>query len=103
MSSSNVKDVSNIRSKCFCDETCWTGLLLKKIGGCATFLTLQVEISSCACLDGPGLKLIFQRKAHSFVLFKCSQSCLAVVFGWFINVNKEVSSEKPHGEYCPFT
>ena len=81
MSSSNVKDVSNIRSKCFRDETCSTGLLLKKIGGCATFLTLQVKISSCSCLDGPGLKLIFQRKAHSFVLFKSSQSCLAIVFG----------------------
>ena len=37
MCSSNVKGVSNIRPKCFCDETCWAGLLLKKIGGCTTF------------------------------------------------------------------
>ena len=29
----NVKDVCNIQLKGFCDETCRTGLLLKKIGG----------------------------------------------------------------------
>ena len=34
MCPSNVKNVPNIIPKCFCDETCWTGLLLKKIGGC---------------------------------------------------------------------
>ena len=33
MCSSNVKDVSNIRPKCFSDETCWTGLLLTKYVG----------------------------------------------------------------------
>ena len=37
MCSSSVKDVSNIRPKCFWDETCWTGLLLKKTGGYRTF------------------------------------------------------------------
>ena len=31
MCSSKVKDVSNIRPKFFCEETCWIGLLLKKI------------------------------------------------------------------------
>ena len=28
MCSSNVKDVSNIRPKCFCHEACWTRLSL---------------------------------------------------------------------------
>ena len=58
MCSSNFKDVLNIRPKCFCDETYWKGLLLKKIGGCATVLTLRVKIASWARLDGPGLKRI---------------------------------------------
>ena len=52
MYSSNIKDVSNIIPKCSCDETCWTGLLWKKIGGRTTILTLRVKITSCACLDG---------------------------------------------------
>ena len=55
MCSSNVKDVPNVRPKSFCNETCWTGLVLQKIGGCASFLTLRVKITSCACLDGSGL------------------------------------------------
>ena len=76
-----IKDWSNIRPKCFCDETCWTGLLLEKIGGCTNFLILRVKITSCACLDGSGLKLIFHWKAHSFILSKSSQSCLAVTLG----------------------
>ena len=94
---SNVKDVSNIRPKCFCDETYWTGLLLKKNGECTTFLTLRVKITSCACLDWSGLKLIFHWKAYSFILSKSAQSSLAVAFGSFINVNKEVSSAKSFG------
>ena len=95
--SSNVKYVPNITRQCFCDETCWTGLLVKKIGGCTIFLTLRVKITSYACLDRSGLKLIFHWKAHSFILSKSSQSCLAVAFGSFINVNKEVSSGKSFG------
>ena len=91
---SNVKDVSNIIPKCFSDETRWTGLLLKKIGECTTFFTLRGKITSCACLDWSGLKLIFHWKAHSVILSKSSQSCLAVVFGSFIIVNKEVPKKK---------
>ena len=68
MYSSNVKDVFNIRPKCFCDETCWTGWLLKKNDGCTTYLILRVKITSCACLDGSGYKLIFHWKAHSSIL-----------------------------------
>ena len=45
MCSSNVKDLSNIRPKCLRDETCWTDLLLKKIGGCTTYLTLRMKIT----------------------------------------------------------
>ena len=33
MCPSNVKDVSNTSPKYSCDEICWTGLFLKKIGG----------------------------------------------------------------------
>ena len=97
MCSSNVKDVSNIRPTCFY-EIYWTGLLLKNIGGCTTFLILRVKRTSCACLDKSGLKVIFYWKAHPFILSKSSQNCLTVVpFGSFINVNKEVLSEKSFG------
>ena len=96
MCSSNVKDVSNIRPTCFY-EIYWTGLLLKKIGGCTTFLILRVKITSSACLDESGLKVIFYRKAHPFILPKSSQNFLTVPFGSFINVNKEVLSEKSFG------
>ena len=64
--SSNVKNVSNGRPKCFCDETCWTGLSLKKIGEYTTILTLRVKITSCAYLNGSGLKLIFHWKSDSY-------------------------------------
>ena len=94
MCSLTVKDVSNMRPKCFCDETCWTGLLLKKIGGCTTFFTLQLKITSCVYLDGSGLKLIFHWKFHSVILSKSSKSFLAVAFGSFIIVNKKVLSAK---------
>ena len=49
---SNIKDVYNVKPKCFCDETCWTGLLLRKIGGYTTFLTLRLKIIFYPCLDG---------------------------------------------------
>ena len=58
---------------------------------------LTSETTSCACLDGSGLKLIFHWKAHSFILSKSSQSLLAVAFGSFINVSNEVSSAKSFG------
>ena len=90
--SSIVKVVSNTRPKCFCHETCWTAILLKKIGGCTTFFTLQVKITFYACLDVSGLKPIFHWKGHSVILSESSQSCLAVAFGTFAIVNKEVSS-----------
>ena len=103
MCSSNVKDVFNIRSKCFCDETCWTGLVLKKISGCITFLTLWVKITSCACLERSGLKLIFHWKAHSFILSKSAQSCSAAAFGSLRIVNKEASPAKSFGFDCRFS
>ena len=70
---------------------------LKTIGRYTTFLTLRVKITSCACLDGSGLKLIFHWKAYLFILSKSSQSCLAVALASFVNVNKEVSSAKSFG------
>lgn len=65
-------------------------LPLKKIGGCNTFLILQVKIISCACLDGPGLKLDFHWKTISFILSKFSESYLAVTFGSIIIISREV-------------
>ena len=97
MCSLKVKYVSNIRPECFCDETCWTCFLLRKIGGCTTFLTLRVKINSCACLVGSRLKLIVHWKNHFFILSKYSQSCLAVTFRSFVIVNKDVSSAKSFG------
>ena len=97
MCSSNVKHVSNIRLKCFCDATYGTGLLSEKIDGYTTFLNLRVKITSCACLNGSELKLIFRWKTYSFILSKSSPSCLAVAFGSFINVNKEQSPAKSFG------
>ena len=92
MSSSNVKNVSDLRPKCFCDETCWTGLPLEKIGRGTTFLLLRVKISSCGYpwLDGSGLKLIYLWKVHSFIFSKFAQSCFAVALGSLIIVNKEM-------------
>ena len=50
----------------FCDETSWTNFLWKKTGGCIMFLILRVKITSCACLDGLGLKFFFHfAKLHS--------------------------------------
>ena len=89
--------MSNKRPKRFCDETCWTGSLLKKIGGCITFFTLRVKITSCPCLERSGLKLVFHWKAHSFVLSKFAQSCLAAAFGSLIIVNKKRSSAESFG------
>ena len=94
MCSSNVKDVSNIKRKCFCDETCWTGLLLKRIDECTTFLTLRVKITSCVCLDGSGSKLIFHEEPVHFFCLNPHKVFLAVTFGSFIFVNKEVPSGK---------
>ena len=95
--SSNVKDVSTIRRKYFCDETSSTALLFKRIGGYTTFFTLRVKITSCACLDGSGLKLAFYWKTHCVILSKSSENCLAAAFGSFVIVNKEVSSAKGFG------
>ena len=89
--------MSNIKPKCFCDETCWTSLSLKKSGGCANLLTLQVKITSCACLERSGSKLIFHWKAHCFILSKSGQNCLTAAFGSLIIVNKEASSAKSFG------
>ena len=61
------------------------------------FFTSRVKITSCACLDGSGLKLIFHWKVHLVILFKSSQSCLPAVFGSFVIVNKEVSFAKSFG------
>ena len=82
--------MSNIKSKCFGDETYWKGLFLKKVGGCATFFALRVNIASWTCLDRPGLEHIFHWKFHSIILSTSSQSCLAVAFGQFTILNKEV-------------
>ena len=95
--SSNVKDVSTIRRKYFCDETSSTALLFKRIGGYTTFFNLRVKITSCACLDGSGLKLAFYWKTHCVILSKSSENCLAAAFGSFVIVNKEVSSAKGFG------
>ena len=35
-----------------------------------------MKVTSCACLDGSGLELIFHWKAHFFILSKSSQSCI---------------------------
>ena len=41
---SNFKDVSNIKLNCSFDETCGTGLSLKKIGEGTFFFIFQVKI-----------------------------------------------------------
>ena len=94
MCSSNVKDVSNTRPECFCNETCWIGLLLKKTGGCTTFLTLRVKIAPCACLDGSRLKLIFYWKVHSFILSKFSQNCLVAACKMFLGLIEDFLSDR---------
>ena len=56
-----------------------------------------MKILSYAFLGGSELKLISYWKANFVILFKSARSCLAVAFGSFINVNKEVSSAKSFG------
>ena len=82
--------MSNIRPRSFRNETCWTGLLLKKISGCTTFLTLRVNITSCACLDGSGLKLVFYWKAL-FVFFVEIFTKLFNCYIWIIYYCKQRS------------
>ena len=94
MRSSNVKDASDIKPKYFCDETCWTGLLSKKTGGFTTFLTLQIKVTSYACLNRSGLKLLFHWKAHSFILSKSSSSCLGVEFGHYYRKQRSAICKK---------
>ena len=87
MCSSNVTDVPNLRPEFFFDETCLTDLLLEKVGRCTTFLTWRLKITFYVSLDGARLKIVFQRKANFFILYKSSQSILAVAFTSSIIVN----------------
>ena len=76
----------------------WWNLLNRfQVTGCITFFTLRVKITSCPCLERSRLKLIFYWKAHSVILSKLAQSCLAAAFGSLIIVNKKWWSAERFG------
>ena len=56
--SSNVKNISNIKPKCFCDDTCSTGSVLKKTGGYTTLSTLRVKFETHFPLENPFLYFV---------------------------------------------
>ena len=87
MCSSNVKDVSNTRPKCFCNETCWIGLLLKKSGGCTyNLFDLTSENSSLRLFRGVKIETYFSLESP-FLYFvqiftKLFSCCLQNIFGF---------------------
>ena len=89
-------------SRCFWNNTCLTGSLLKSGGGWDDFFVLREKIISCAFLLGLVLKYIFRWFAQAFILLK-PQFKLVIDKICLINYNKNgnVISKDP-GVCCDF-
>ena len=79
-SSSKLSWLSKIKPRCFWKAVCLTFALLKLSGVWNGFLILREKITSCACLVGSGLKLIFHWVAQSLIFFKSSLRLFVEVF-----------------------
>ena len=74
-----------------------TTILLKFNDGWFGLLSFLEKITSCACLLGSGLKLIFHWNAHLFIFFRSSFKFFAdKVISWTTE-NREVSSANSLG------
>ena len=61
---------SKIIPRCFCEDTWSTGTLLNIKFGCKGLLILWLKITSFACFEGSGLKLIFHWFAQALTFAK---------------------------------
>ena len=69
----------------------WWNALLKTNGGCDTFFSFLLKMTSWACLLGSGLKLIFHWKSQSLIFFKSLLSSFVEVVMSCVTENRDVS------------
>ena len=83
--------------RCFWYRFWFTGILLKINTGWFGFLILREKMTSWACLEGSGLKLIFHWKPQLHILMKSFFNSFAYVFLLWTTEKGEVPSAKGQG------
>ena len=95
--------VSKIIPRCLWFVDCMATVLLKFNDGWFGLLSFLEKITSCACLLGSGLKLIFHRNADLFIFFRSPFKFFAdKVISWTTE-NREVSSANSLGFEIKFS
>ena len=84
--------LSKIISRCLWFVDWMTIVLLKFNDGWFGLLSFLEKITSCACLLGSGLKLIFHWNVHLFIFFRSSFKFFADKIISWTTKNREVSS-----------
>ena len=85
---------SRQKTKCFWNCICLTKLLLKFSWGCDVFFILWQKTTSCSCLLGWGLKVIFLWFARAFMLVKSPFKLIADKFILWTTEKGETSFSK---------
>ena len=97
--SSKFTWLSKITPRCFWQAVCLTFVFLKLSGMWNGFLILQEKITSCACLVGSRLKLIFHLVVQSLIFSKSSLRLFAEVFKLWTSEKRDMSSANNSGLY----
>ena len=87
-----VNLTSNVTATCFWKEACKT-LLPKTKDRCGSFFILRLKKTSWVCLNGSGIKSIFNWKAHLLVFFRSLMNSLTEAFTSWTTENKDVSGK----------
>ena len=95
--SSKFSFLSSCIPKCFWEFVRATGMLLKVKGGWDDTDLLREKITSWACLEISGLKLIFHWKAHFVILVKSLFKSFVAFLILCTVANNEVSSANSFG------
>ena len=87
-----VNLTSNVTATCFWKEACKT-LLPKTKDRCGSFFILRLKKTSWVCLNGSGIKSIFNWKAHLLVFLRSLMNSLTEAFTSWTTENKDVSGK----------